>query len=299
MIEIQPAAKIDITLAVPGSKSLTQRALIAASLAEGQSRLVGPLVSEDTEYTSRALAQIGININKAADSWIVEGNSGVISSNTSSIFLGSNGTGTRFLTSVVALGHSPFSVDGDERMHKRPVGPLITALLGWGVDISSVKGTGCPPLNINSQGIKGGETLLPEGQSSQYLSSLLLVAPYAKNPATLRVEGEVLSKPYVSMTMEIMADFGIRVECTKDFSYFSVPQGCYQGREYLVEGDASNASYFWAAAAVTGGSATVSNAPLSPMQGDALLLPLLERMGCEVSKGTKELLSKEAVGLKA
>jgi 3-phosphoshikimate 1-carboxyvinyltransferase len=114
-----------------------------------------------------------------------------------------------------------------------------------------------------------------------------LVAPYVKNPATLRVEGEVLSKPYVSMTMEIMADFGIRVECTKDFSYFSVPQGCYQGREYLGEGDASNSSYFWAAAAVTGGSATVSNAPLSPMQGDALLIPLLERMGCEVSKGDK------------
>lgn len=133
-------------------------------------------------------------------------------------------------------------------------------------------------------GYCGRETILPEGKSSQYLSSLLLVAPYAREKAILRVEGEVLSKPYVAMTLAVMADFGIIVECSKDFSYFEIPQGCYTAREYRVEGDASGASYFWAAAAVTGGRVTVPNVPVPSLQGDAMLVPLLGRMGCNVTK---------------
>jgi 3-phosphoshikimate 1-carboxyvinyltransferase len=173
----------------------------------------------------------------------------------------------------------------------------MKALQGWGVDITATKGTDCPPLSINGKGLAGGTTVLPEGKSSQYLSSLLLVAPYARNPAVLKVEGEVLSKPYVAMTLSVMDAFGIAVECSSDFSSFSVPQGCYRAREYQIEGDASNASYFWAAAAVTGGRVTVTNVPVPSLQGDAMLLPLLGRMGCEVTKsgngitlqGTKRL----------
>ncbi len=284
MIEITPVEHVDTTLAVPGSKSLTQRALIAASLAQGTSRLIGPLASEDTEYSSKALAQMGMHIDKSSDIWAVKGNGGVINPSSQAIFLGNNGTATRFLTSVAALGNSPYVIDGDERMYERPIGPLMQALQGWGVDICSVKGTGCPPLSINSHGLRGGETVLPEGKSSQYLSSLLLVAPYASSPATLKVEGEVLSKPYVAMTLAVMADFGISVDCREDYSSFSIPQGCYRAREYAVEGDASNASYFWAAAAVTGGRVTVSNVPVPSLQGDAMLVPLLGRMGCEVQK---------------
>lgn len=284
MIEIIPVNKVDTTVTVPGSKSLTQRALIAASLAQGTSRLVGPLASEDTEYSSKALAQMGMRIAKDVDVWTVEGKGGVVSPSREAIFLGNNGTATRFLTSVAALGNSPYVIDGDERMHERPIGPLMQALQGWGVDICSVKGTGCPPLAINSQGLRGGETVLPEGKSSQYLSSLLLVAPYAAQPATLKVEGEVLSKPYVAMTLSVMANFGIFVECARDYSSFSIPQGCYTAREYAIEGDASNASYFWAAAAVTGGRVEVSNVPVPSLQGDAMLVPLLGRMGCEVAK---------------
>lgn len=283
MIEIKPIAKVDAEICVPGSKSLTQRALIAASLASGESRLIGPLASEDTEYSSQALAQMGVLIDKG-DQWRVSGNGGVIHPSDGPIYLGNNGTATRFLTSVASLGHSAFVIDGDERMYQRPINPLIEALKGWGVDIASVRGSGCPPLEINADGISGGTTVLPEGKSSQYLSSLLLVAPYARKPAVLRVEGEVLSKPYVSMTLEVMAAFGIGVEASPDFSYFSIPQGCYKPRDYEIEGDASNASYFWAAAAVTGGRVTVENVPVPSLQGDAMLVPLLGRMGCEVSR---------------
>ena len=283
MIEIQPLDNIDVTLEVPGSKSLTQRALIAASLAEGTSQLIGPLESEDTKYSSAALEQMGVVI-KRDKTWTIQGNAGVISPSEKAIFLGNNGTATRFLTSVAGLGNSTYTIDGDKRMYERPIDPLMSALKGWGVDIESVHGTGCPPLKIQGKGLAGGTTVLPEGKSSQYLSSLLLVAPYAKSPAILKVEGEVFSKPYVAMTLSVMADFGITVDCAADYSSFTIPQGCYKGREYRVEGDASNASYFWAAAAITGGRVGVSNVPVPSLQGDSMLVPLLGRMGCEITR---------------
>lgn len=281
MIEIIPIAKVDAKISVPGSKSLTQRALIAAALARGKSRLIGPLESDDTKYSSKALAQMGVLVERI-DGWHVRGNSGEIHPSEQPIYLGNNGTATRFLTSVASLGNSSFVIDGDARMYQRPISPLIEALKGWGVDIASIQDTGCPPLRINAQGINGGTTVLPEGKSSQYLSSLLLVAPYARQPSVLRVEGEVLSKPYVAMTLAVMSAFGIEVEAAADFSSFSIPQGCYKARDYEIEGDASNASYFWAAAAVTGGRVTVENIPVPSLQGDAMLVPLLGRMGCEV-----------------
>ncbi len=298
MIEIRPVPSVDVALNVPGSKSLTQRALIAASLASGESRLYGPLVSEDTEYSSRALVQLGVSINQDdSGCWIIEGNSGQVGSSDGTIYLGNNGTATRFLTSVAALGQSTFIIDGDERMHERPIGPLLTALRGWGVDIRSLRGTDCPPLQVNGQGIAGGTTSLPAGKSSQYLSSLLLVAPYAKQPARLEVEGEVLSKPYVKMTLSVMADFGIITECSYDLKSFSIPQGVYRGREYHIEGDASNASYFWAAAAIAGGRVTVTNVPVLSLQGDIGLVPLLARMGCEVTQAGQGITVERKGGL--
>ena len=283
MKEIVPVANIDATITVPGSKSLTQRALIAASLAEGSSSLVGALHSEDTEYSSRALVQLGVAIDKGEE-WRVDGRGGQIAPSSQPLYLGNNGTATRFLTSVVALGNSTFVIDGDERMRQRPIGPLMSALRGWGVDIRAEDGGDCPPLVIAAQGLAGGRTILPEGKSSQYLSSLLLVAPYARTPAFLEVQGPILSKPYVAMTLSVMAGFGVFVECAKDFSSFAIPQGCYRGCRYAIEGDASNASYFWAAAAVCGGRVTVSNVPVPSLQGDAMLVPLLGRMGCTVER---------------
>lgn len=285
MKEIIPVSHVDVAVTVPGSKSLTQRALIAAALADGTSVLRGPLASEDTEYTSAALAAMGVTVERSnAEYWEVRGNGGRIVSPNQPVFLGNNGTATRFLTSVAALGHGPCVIDGEERMRQRPIGPLMEALRGWGVEIASVSGTDCPPLRLNSHGLRGGATVLPEGKSSQYLSSLLLVAPYAQHPAFLEVRGEVLSKPYVAMTLSVMADFGIEVECNQELNRFTIPQGCYRAMEYQIEGDASNASYFWAAAAVTGGRVTVSNVPVPSLQGDAGLVPLLARMGCDVSR---------------
>jgi 3-phosphoshikimate 1-carboxyvinyltransferase len=135
-----------------------------------------------------------------------------------------------------------------------------------------------------AKGLAGGRTVLPEGKSSQYLSSLLLVAPYALTPAELEVRGEILSRPYVEMTLAVMADFGIRVEASPALNAFRIPHGSYQGRTYAIEGDASGASYFWAAAAVTGGRVTVANVPIPSLQGDANLLPYLARMGCRIDR---------------
>ncbi|THB79130.1 MAG: 3-phosphoshikimate 1-carboxyvinyltransferase [Desulfobulbaceae bacterium] len=284
MIEIQPVTHLEKDVTVPGSKSLTQRALIAAALADGTSQLKGVLESDDTRYSSQALEQMGVEIERKSQHWIVHGKGGAIATPEEDIYLGNNGTATRFLTSVAALGHGEFIIDGDSRMHERPIGPLMEALEGWGVDIESIHGTGCPPLSIRAEGLAGGETILPEGKSSQYLSSLLLVGPFARKKAVLRVEGEVLSKPYVVMTLEVMSDFGVSIEAATDLSYFSIEPGGYQHQDYQVEGDASNASYFWAAAAVTGGRVRVTNVPVPSLQGDAQLVPLLARMGCNIEQ---------------
>ncbi|MCL7486986.1 MAG: 3-phosphoshikimate 1-carboxyvinyltransferase [Desulfobulbaceae bacterium] len=282
---IKPVKTINATVRVPGSKSLTQRALIAAALASGDSTLVGPLASEDTSYTIGALRAMGIGIDdRDPERWTVQGSGGIITAPAEDVFLGNNGTATRFLTSVAALGRGRIRITGDERMAQRPIAPLMEALQGWGVRLKSDAVNGCPPLTIDADGIGGGKTVLPEGKSSQYLSSLLLVAPYAGEKAELEVRGEVLSRPYVEMTLAVMADFGIRVEAAPSLAFFRIPQGRYRGHEYKIEGDASGASYFWAAAAVTGGRVTVANVPVPSLQGDANLVPLLARMGCHVHK---------------
>jgi 3-phosphoshikimate 1-carboxyvinyltransferase len=253
-------------------------------LADGESTLLGPLESEDTRYTAAALEQMGVTVEKGKDSWRVTGNSGRITTPDNEIFLGNNGTATRFLTSVAALGTGAFRINGDERMSERPISPLMQALKGWGVDIASINNNGCPPLRIKANGLSGGKTILPEGKSSQYLSSLLLVGPYARQEALLDVEGEILSLPYVIMTLAVMEAFGIRVEANEALNSYMIPQGIYKAREYAIEGDASNASYFYAAAAVTGGEVTVPNVPVPSLQGDAVFVALLARMGCQINK---------------
>lgn len=291
MKQIKPILKIDRIVEVPGSKSLTQRALIAAALADGESRLHGPLASEDTHYISTALRMMGIEIigGSEIDSsgpWIVKGRGGLIAAPGEDIFLGNNGTATRFLTSLAALGEGTFRITGEKRMEERPIKPLMEALGGWGCAIRSIKGTGCPPLEIEATGLAGGKTLLPEGKSSQYLSSLLLVAPYARKEAELEVGGMVPSRPYAEMTLAVMEAFGITASVDDTFTRFTVPRGVYSAREYYIEGDASSASYFWASAAVTGGTVTVSNVPVKSLQGDTELVEILARMGCKVDRSS-------------
>lgn len=285
MHEIKTLTRVNADITVPGSKSITQRALIAAALAQGVSTLVGPLASEDTAYTSAALQAMGIEVVQGKEAWTVHGTGGRIVTPATEIFLGNNGTATRFLTSFVGLGQGAFTIAGEKRMEERPIAPLIQALAGWGVAIRSIKGTGCPPLAINASGLEGGATTLPEGKSSQYLSSLLLVAPYARRQAVLTVEGEVPSKPYVTMTLAVMRAFGAEVTASPELNYFEIRPGVYRPITYQVEGDASSASYFFAAAAITGGRVRVTNVPHPSLQGDTALVEMLARMGCTVDYG--------------
>ena len=288
MKEIKPVEIVDAVVAVPGSKSITQRALVVAALARGESELRGALASEDTKYTARALRGMGVKIlDRSKRRWKITGCSGRVVTPRRKIFLGNNGTATRFLTSVDALGNGGFTFTGEPRMEERPIAPLIEALNGWGVAIRSLKDTGCPPLEIRAEGIRGGNTLLPAGKSSQYLSSLLLVAPYAAHKASLDVDGEVLSKPYVHMTLAVMKSFGVRPKANSDLNRFEIPRGYYKARDYQIEGDASSASYFWAAAAVTGGKVTVANVPRKSLQGDAVFTDILAEMGCRVKKSAE------------
>lgn len=285
MRSIQPVSNINVDLAVPGSKSITQRALVAAALASGESLLLGALDSEDTDYLRSALRALGVRIDCSdPEAWRVQGCGGRLRAPDAPIYLGNNGTATRLLTSVAALAGGPVRITGDARMAERPIAPLMEALRGWGVAIASECGNGCPPLTIRGQGIQGGSTTLAAGQSSQYLSSLLLVAPYAQEPAEIAVAGRLYSRPYVDMTLAVMQAFGVQAGPVPGQNRFVVPRGGYRARRYQIEGDASNASYFLAAAAICGGRVRVMNLPSPSLQGDAGFAELLARMGCRVEQ---------------
>ncbi len=272
-----------ITVKVPGSKSITQRALVAAALANGRSILKGPLHSDDTRMLRQALSSMGVIINDSGNDLVVQGRGGELDAPSKEIFMGNNGTGIRFMVAVAGLAHGQTLLAGTERMGERPVQPMLDALSSWGVRAESVNGTGCPPVRIDSEGIKGGEALLAASKSSQFLSAMLLVAPYAVSPATITLDGPLVSRPYVDITLAVMSSFGIQVK--EEGNSFYVPQGCYRPREYAVEGDASSASYFFAAAAITGGTVTVENIPENALQGDAAFADILGQMGCLVEKG--------------
>lgn len=275
----------DVVLTVPGSKSLSQRALLLAALAEGDSLLHEPLDSEDTHLLCAALRAFGVGIDRSdARCWRVRGSGGRLRPPAEPLYLANNGTATRLLTSVAALVRGAVRITGDARMAERPIAPLLDALRGWGVAIESELDNGCPPLRIEGRGIAGGRTTLAVGQSSQYLSSLLLVAPYAEEEAEITVAGSLYSRPYVEMTLAAMRDFGVAVRADAARTRFVVPRGRYQGRDYAIEGDASGASYFLAAAAIGRGRVRVANLSLPSLQGDARFVELLERMGCRIHR---------------
>ncbi len=274
---------MNIIVNVPGSKSITQRALVAAALADGESLVRSPLHSEDTRMLRGALEAMGVSIRDMGKDLVVTGRSGELDMPESEIFMGNNGTGIRFMVAVAGLVSGITVLSGTDRMAERPVQPMLDALAGWGVSAQSVHGTGCPPVRIESSGITGGETLLQAAKSSQFLSAMLLVAPYAAEPAVIRLDGPLVSRPYVDITLAVMDAFAVRVE-EHDNAFF-IPREYYRAMDYAVEGDASSASYFWAAAAVAGGSVTVANIPENPLQGDAAFADILGLMGCIVEKG--------------
>lgn len=286
MLELAPVTRPVIgSVKVPGSKSITNRALLIAALAEGESTLTGALFSDDTRYMAAALNQLGIRVSSdpAAESFVVSGQGGRIPADEASLFLGNSGTSMRFLAAAVALGHGLFVLDGVPRMRERPIAPMIAALRDLGVDIVSTEVDGYPPLAINANGISGSEVTMAGDKSSQYFTGLLIAAPYARDGMTIHVDGELVSTPYIDITADVMAAFGVDAEIDEEYSEFVVAAGQqYRGRVYDIEPDASNASYFFAAAAITGGEVRIEGLGIDSLQGDLDFVYVLEEMGATV-----------------
>ncbi len=286
---------------VPGSKSISNRALLLAGLARGESELSGVLDSDDTRVMIRALRQLGARVEESADrtQLKLQGVDGQPSVPQGAIDVHASGTAARFLTAALCLVNGPSVLDGTERMRKRPIVDLVSALQALGVDVS-VQGTGgCPPVACNGGRPFGGTVEVDASRSSQYVSALLQVAPYAQRDVVLVLKGGVLvSRPYVDVTLSVMRTFGARAGFVDERS-LSVSSGArYQGRSYQVEPDASTAAYFFAAAAITGGHVVVQDLPGASAQADMGLLAVLERMGARVVRHPNRVeVSGPAAGL--
>ena len=286
-IEIQPWRRpLDADVTVPGSKSYTNRALLVAALAQGETRLSGALFSDDTSYMSQALQNLGVVVKPDAGACLFEitGNGGRIPVDRADLYIGNAGTAARSLVSYVALGNGTFVVDGDEPMRRtRPISDLLDALVGLGVDARSRSDNGCLPVVVNARGFKGGKTQIDASKSSQFLTSLMLTAPYTADGLQIEIIGD-LKRQYIDITMAVMQAFGVSVD-HDDYRVFHIAGGqCYQPREYAIEPDASNASYFFAAAAISGGRVRVDNISIDSAQGDIHFVDVLEKMGCTVGR---------------
>ena len=287
MKKIQARTTLNASVGIPGSKSITHRALIAAALAEGESLLENHLVSEDILHTRKVLEELGAKIFVEGKALRVEGTGGIFSgsSRERTFNLGNSGTSLRLLLSVIALAPGHFVVTGSERMLERPVGPLVNALSRLGSNVSCTGREGYPPVAINGGGVRGGRVVMKGDQSSQYISSILMAAPCFLADTEIEIAGELVSKPYIDITIDVMEQYGVRVK-RNGYAGFMIPSGQkYRPSRFVIQGDASSASYFWAAAAVTGGKVVTENIQAErTRQGDMGLLHLLEAMGCRVER---------------
>ncbi len=294
---------LDATVVLPGSKSLTNRALVAAALADGTSVLRNVLFAEDTLLMMEALRTLGIALTSDEYDCVVEvsGCRGHIPESEANLFCGNSGTTLRFLTAMVALGQGRFHLDGIARMRKRPIGGLVEALQGLGAGIEYPGEEGFAPVVVHAHGLRGGHVAFDSPQSSQLVSALLLAAPYASRDVLLEVAGDVPSIPYLKMTTAIMERFGVAVfedlgdsRARRDFVppaaqerhgalrfIVEAPQR-YQAASLSIEPDATNATYFLAAPAIAGGRVVVQGLGLESVQGDIGFVDVLERMGCAV-----------------
>jgi 3-phosphoshikimate 1-carboxyvinyltransferase len=282
---------VDAVVAIPGSKSITNRALLLAALADGPSTLTGALFSEDTDYMAGALNALGIPVraDASAETFHVEGAGGRLPAAEADLFIGNSGTSARFLTAALALGQGTYRLDGVPRMRERPIEDLLDALRQLGADARSENGTGCPPVVVRAAGLPGGTARMRADVSSQFLSGLLMAAPGSRDGVTIGIEGDLASKPYVDITLRMMRAWGVEAS-NEAYRRFHVPGGqTYTARDYAVEPDASGASYFFAAAAVTGGRVRVPGLSADSLQGDAAFVDVLEGMGCAVERGTDYL----------
>ena len=284
-LEIIPATSIASRHHVPGSKSYTNRALTIAAMAQGVSTLQGALLSDDTFVARQALGQLGLEVEQDGTTFEIRGQHGEFTAPDKPLYLGNSGTATRFYTAMLTLPGFAVTLTGNERMQERPIADLLDALNQLGASVKSERGNGCPPVQIDAQRLRGGVASISGAISSQFLSAVLMAAPYAETDVTLQIRDKLVSKPYVDLTLDIMRQFGVEVT-HDDYREFFIPgRQVYQGRTYLIEGDVSSATYFWGLAALLQQEMCVANIPATSAQGDLGILDVLEQMGCAVSRG--------------
>ena len=286
-LTLAPAHGFRGTLRMPGSKSLSNRALLLAAMARGTTTVTNLLQSDDTRHMQAALTALGVRLEQrdGPTELVVHGLGGALSQPQARLFLGNAGTAMRPLTAALCLGHGEYVLEGEPRMMERPIADLVEALRSLGAEIDYLAAPGFPPLRIRARGLCGGSVQVRGNVSSQFLTALLMAAPLCASPLRIVVNGDLISKPYIAITLEEMRRFGVMVE-NVDYREFLVPTASYDspGR-CLVEGDASSASYFLAGAALAGGPVRVEGVGAKSVQGDIRFAEVLGRMGAKVSWG--------------
>ncbi|MEM7625532.1 MAG: 3-phosphoshikimate 1-carboxyvinyltransferase [Planctomycetota bacterium] len=288
-LPLEPLEAFDVALRPPGSKSLTNRALLLAALAKGKSSLTGVLLADDTRRMLEALDTLGfqLDLHEDARTVTITGEDGTLPAKSAELRLGNAGTAMRFLTAAMCLGLGEYTLDGIERMRQRPIGELVEPLRELGADIEYLGEPGFPPLKIVAEppGLSSELLELTPTLSSQFISALLMIGPCIHGGLEIEFDGPVTSLPYVKMTLNLMKQFGADFEADTGYRAVHVPAGRYEGYDYPIEPDASNASYFLAAAAVVPGSRCVIEGLGSrSLQGDAAFCDVLGRMGCGVDQ---------------
>ncbi len=280
-LSVRPKGPVDGTIRVPGSKSLTNRALLCATLAGGTSTLTGVLLAEDTRVMMECLESLGGSFAVAGESITVVGTGGRLHAPRSPIYAGASGTTARFLTAAATLADGPSRIDGTPRMRRRPIGELVAALQDLGADVEALGEGGFPPVRVGGGGLPGGAAMIDARRSSQFVSAVALTAPYAGRDVSLEfLDGILISRPYVENTVEVMQVFGASIELTR--TGLEVRRGGYKSQAFPIEPDASAAAYPLVAAAITGGSVRVRGFGRSSRQADLRILDVLEAMGCRV-----------------
>ncbi len=278
--KIARAYDVDAEITLPPSKSYTNRALITGALARGNSTILNPSLSDDSHLLISALREFGISIKPSSSGVSIEGSGGKFQAPSDEIDVGNAGTAMRFLTGFAALGSGTTRITGDARMLRRPIRDLVECICRMGVRAESTNGY--PPVTVHGGTLRGGIVDIDATKSSQFLSSILLVAPYATSRLEIQTMGTPSSLPYLDITLDVMKKFGAVVQ-NNHYRTFEIDCGKqYMGTEYRVEPDASSAAYFLCAAAITGGTIRVPHLHRDSLQGDIRLLQVLEAMGCAV-----------------
>ncbi|MDR8523763.1 MULTISPECIES: 3-phosphoshikimate 1-carboxyvinyltransferase [Shewanella] len=297
-LRIEPISKVSGTINIPGSKSISNRALLLATLAKGTTTLTNLLDSDDIRYMLASLKQLGVNYRLSENNTVceLEGLAGPLNAaEAQTLFLGNAGTAMRPLCAALTLGQGEFTLTGEPRMEERPIGDLVDALRQLGADVTYLKNEGFPPLSITSTGLNGGDVEIAGDLSSQFLTALLMVAPLAQGDVNIKIKGELVSKPYIDITLALMEQFGVKVQ-NNDYQSFVIKAGqSYQSPgKVLVEGDASSASYFLAAGAIQGGEVKVTGVGKLSIQGDVKFADVLEKMGAEIEWGDDYIIARKA-----